>query len=166
MDDYKSFAIRAHGDQKYGDQPYSVHLQAVAQVLTDFGYVEEEYQAAAWLHDVLEDTDTSQAHLQLAFGGEVFALVHAVTGEGSNRKERQASIIKKLHHCKPACVLKLADRIANLEAAIQEHNRQGKMAMYHSENTVFEKCVKKHVPVEMWDRLMDAFNYGHQHGWC
>ncbi len=165
MDDYRQFAIDAHGGQLYGDKPYAYHLQKVAEVLSDFGYTEDKWQAAAWLHDVIEDTDVSQAHVHTRFGWEVATLVWAVTGEGANRKEKQASIITKLHQCKEACILKLADRIANLEACILEKNTAGKMAMYWKELPVFEKVVKKHTPPEMWDRLVAAFEHGKSRDW-
>lgn len=165
MDDYRQFAIDAHGEQMYGDQPYAVHLAAVAEVLLDFDYTSDVWQASAWLHDVLEDTDVTPEGISSRFGFDVLNLVWAVTGQGANRKEKQASIIHKLHAYKEACVLKLADRIANLEACIKEHNKAGKMAMYHKELPAFEKVVRKHTPPEMWDRLCEAFEYGKTKGW-
>lgn len=165
MDDYRQFAVDAHGDQMYGEHPYSYHLLKVSEVLLDFGYLEDKWQAAAWLHDVLEDTETSADDISSRFGFEVLNLVWAVTGEGKNRKEKQASIIHKLHALKEACVLKLADRIANLEACICEHNTQGKMSMYYKELPAFEKVVRKHTPPEMWNRLVAAFDYGKTKGW-
>ena len=165
MNDYRQFAIDAHGAQMYGDKPYAVHLMSVAEVLLDFGYNEDKWQAAAWLHDVLEDTLAEGTDIQNQWGVEVYDLVYAVTGEGANRREKQASIIQKLHANKDACILKLADRIANLEAAIVEHNSSGKMAMYYKELPAFEKVVRKHTPPAMWDRLCDAFEFGKSKGW-
>ena len=165
MTDYREFAIKAHGTQMYGDDPYAVHLFAVAEVLVDFGYTDDKWQAAAWLHDTVEDCDVTVEALEKMFGFDVADLVWAVTGEGKNRREKQGNIIAKLHVCKEACVLKLADRIANLEAAIKEGNKAGKMAMYYNELAAFEKVVKKHVPAEMWNRLCDTFEYGKTKGW-
>jgi len=162
---WKKFAVRAHGDQKYGELPYWRHLHEVALVLNDHGFTSSDYQAAAWLHDVVEDTTVTIEEIEEAFGLDVGRLVWAVTGVGHNRKTRQASIIKKLHTTKEACPLKLADRIANLEAAIIEGNSQGKFAMYHKEQAEFAKVVQKHVPAEMWDRLVRAFDYAAGKGW-
>ena len=162
---WKKAAIAAHGDQKYGKLPYWRHLQDVEEVLADYGFTSVEYQAAAWLHDTVEDTATSIDDIFNHFGPEVSKLVWAVTGVGHNRKTRQASILKKLHNTKAACPLKLADRIANLESAIKEGNSSGKFAMYHKENEAFEKVVRKHVPEEMWNRLERAFDYAEQKGW-
>ena len=165
MVDYRQFAIDAHGEQMYGKHPYSVHLSKVAEVLNDFGFSDEKWQAAAWLHDVLEDTQAEGMDVLKKFGLEVYQLVYAVTGEGANRREKQASIISKLHFFKEASILKLADRIANLEAAIVERNSSGKMAMYYKELPAFEKVVRKHTPPAMWDRLCDAFEFGKSKGW-
>lgn len=162
---WKAAAITAHGDQKYGDKPYWRHLQDVENVLADYGYTSSTYQAAAWLHDTLEDTALTYEDIINTFGEEVVRLVFAVTGVGHNRKTRQASIMKKLHATKEACPLKLADRIANLESAIEEGNTQGKFAMYWKEQVEFEKVVRRHVPEEMWQRLVNAFDYAEGKGW-
>lgn len=53
------FAIDRHGDQQYGqDLPYAWHLSKVTDLATRLGY-SESVQAAGWLHDTVEDTDTS-----------------------------------------------------------------------------------------------------------
>lgn len=49
----RTFAIEAHGEQRYGDQPYSVHLDAVAGLLEPYG---ADAQMIGYLHDVVEDT--------------------------------------------------------------------------------------------------------------
>ena len=64
IDKAKEFAIKAHGNQKYGKLPYEYHLQQVVSKLMlwrDFNAfpITDEYIAVAWLHDVLEDTDVS-----------------------------------------------------------------------------------------------------------
>lgn len=162
---WKKAAITAHGSQKYGHLPYWRHLQSVEEILADYGFTSQAYQAAAWLHDVVEDTSVTIDDIYEHFGDEVSKLVWAVTGVGHNRKTKQASILKKLHHTKAACPLKLADRISNLEFAIENGNPDGLFAMYYKENDAFEKTVRKHVPEEMWERLERAFNYAEQKGW-
>ena len=162
---WKKAAITAHGSQKYGHLPYWRHLQSVEEILADYGFTSQSYQAAAWLHDVVEDTSVTIDDIYEHFGDEVSKLVWAVTGVGHNRKAKQASILKKLHHTKAACPLKLADRISNLEFAIENGNPDGVFAMYYKENDAFEKIVRKHVPEEMWERLERAFNYAEQKGW-
>jgi len=56
----REFAIQKHGDQKYGDQPYVVHLDHVHEVLSRYyPGIMQAYRDAAYLHDVLEDTETT-----------------------------------------------------------------------------------------------------------
>lgn len=45
-----AFAAARHGDQKYGNQPYTVHLEAVIQVARDFDLGPDVLVATA-LHD-------------------------------------------------------------------------------------------------------------------
>ena len=38
IEQIRDIAIRAHGTQKYGEDPYSVHLDAVVSMLGEFGF--------------------------------------------------------------------------------------------------------------------------------
>jgi GTP pyrophosphokinase len=72
----KDFAIKAHGDQKYGvEQPYSAHLQYVVDVLVRFKVRSQTVLEAAWLHDVLEDTSVTEAELAREFASATVSLV-------------------------------------------------------------------------------------------
>jgi (p)ppGpp synthase/HD superfamily hydrolase len=68
-----------HKNQKYGSEPYSVHLEAVVENLKQHGVYDEEVIAAAWLHDSIEDQDVTYEDIDRAFGRRVADLVHAVT---------------------------------------------------------------------------------------
>lgn len=150
----RDFAIQAHHNQLYGDQPYRVHLYAVVQVLKDFNIVEPETLAAGWLHDTIEDTGETRMSLAQKFGVKVARLVHAVSGEGRNRRERNRSIYLKIAEHPAAAVVKCADRIANVEASrpLSRH-----WYMYANEQQGFAKAVRAHVPDAMWARLEAAF---------
>ena len=120
------FATQKHvldNHQLYGSVlPYTHHTEAVAQVLFEFGFTDEVIQAAARLHDVVEDTrdrpnEVRVRDVEELFGAEVAALVEAVTCEpGPNRKTRNALTYPKIRAAgERAIALKLADRIANVE---------------------------------------------------
>lgn len=124
----KYYASVKHAGQSYsGGLPYTHHLAAVAAVLNRFGScganihdgedVDAMY-ASAWLHDVVEDTGTKLKEIEEMFGPRVAHLVGAVTNEkGENRKTRHALTYPKTREAGPLAVrLKLADRIANVEA--------------------------------------------------
>ena len=77
----QSFANNAHEGQvrKYGGEPYIDHPIRVAMLLIEFiPNISEEMVAAALLHDVLEDTDTTLDDLIVEFGYAVAHLVFRV----------------------------------------------------------------------------------------
>jgi (p)ppGpp synthase/HD superfamily hydrolase len=114
----RAFAAEAHKDTRYGDLPFTYHLDAVVK---NMGETTEDGIVAARLHDVVEDTPVTLHDIREAFGGNVARLVDCVTDEpGKNRKERKAGMYKKLAAGPPlARRVKLADRIANMEASIE-----------------------------------------------
>lgn len=136
----RNYAIKAHADQLYGGNPYVYHLDKVAQILSENGLNGIIYQNAAYLHDVVEDTDITIWEIQKEFGTIVAELVWSVTGEGSNRKERQENIYAKLRDNYHGVNLKLADRIANLEFGFSENNQE-KLKMYKKEDEKFSQIV-------------------------
>jgi len=104
---------------------------------------------AAWLHDVVEDTDTKLKEVEEMFGTEVSKLVSAVTNEpGPNRKTRAALTYPKIRETTGAVALKLADRIANVEAG-------GKLVdMYKKEYEDFKRALYTTGQYEgMWKHL-------------
>lgn len=138
------FAIKAHGKQRYGPHPYRYHLARVAEAVDEY-YAElsgpiahESLVAAAWLHDTLEDTDTSINRLHRTFGPEVTALVVTLTDvPGKSRAERHARTYPKIRTAGHQAVgLKLCDRIANLRGC-RELGNDKMLLRYHEENMDF-----------------------------
>ncbi|GGK61266.1 HD domain-containing protein [Nocardia camponoti] len=150
----REFAIAAHGDQRYGQYPYQHHLKAVRGVLADFGYA-GAHGAAAWLHDVIEDTPVTYEEVESRFGREVVDLVWAVTGVGPDRKARVLDAYTKIVAYPPAVILKLADRTANAEASPPD---SAWMGMYRTEHASFKAhlgplLAEDPVVQQMWARL-------------
>ena len=128
-------ALRAHGDQAYaGIFPYEKHLNDVVQVLKRFGYT-GIYEICGWLHDSIEDGNLSYNKIKEYFGEDVAEAVFAVTDElGRNRIERKEKTYPKIFKIKLAQVVKVADRIANIEHG-------GKVDMYRKEHRVFKQSI-------------------------
>lgn len=154
----RAFAIRAHGDQKYGSgpdaPPYVVHLDAVRGVLRDFDVVGTDHvmPVAAYLHDVLEDTAVTWDDVCAEFGERVADLVNDVTGRGPSRKARVADAYAKIiNGDRASAVLKLADRIANVEASAPGSRH---LALYRDEQAGFEAMLAKVDLHDNPDRLM------------
>lgn len=154
----RNFAIKAHGDQTYSDgEPYSFHLAAVSCVARKYK-LSEIIQVAAWLHDVLEDTEVTRKQLEEQFGKLVADLVWAVTDEkGKNRAERAKKTWPKIRCAgRDAVALKLCDRIANVEASIGTSY----MKMYEKEYEAFKRALYEPYEGldEMWNRLDNLFH--------
>jgi (p)ppGpp synthase/HD superfamily hydrolase len=113
----RQFAIKRHGEQKYGELPYIFHLDMVYQIVLD-AKLDEDYQIAAYLHDVLEDTNTTKEELTSLFGERVTALVDSVTGHGKTRKEKKQVMLNKLNAFPDGIPLKMADRYANMKESL------------------------------------------------
>jgi (p)ppGpp synthase/HD superfamily hydrolase len=153
-----AFAAERHGEQKYGTVPYWHHLIQVNEVVSKFYYLKAlptQFQIAIWLHDVVEDTNTTIEEIDDEFMEGVADYVNAVTGVGKNRKARNESVYKKLNAFGSALGLKLADRIANTENCIK--NNPDLLKMYRKEYPSFKSALS---PIKndngtkaMWDHL-------------
>ena len=155
LDLAKAFAKQAHGDQKYGDQPYTVHLAAVAQVLIQYGVTDEDMLISAWLHDTVEDTYLTKEEIRAEFGDRVAELVWCVTNEpGKNRRERHLLTYPKVRSNPDALLLKLADRIANIEACYESGSNL--IGMYRKEAVGFEQALRVEGQYEeMWEHISE-----------
>lgn len=125
----RTFAIAAHSAvgevRKYTGEPYHVHLEEVAWIVQKHGGSQEQI-AAAWLHDVVEDTWVTIDLVQYMFGPEVSEIVSWLTDvstyDDGNRPVRKA--IDRAHTArapKTAKFIKLADLCSN-SRSIVEHD--------------------------------------------
>lgn len=111
------FATTRHAQQrrKYTDLPYITHLEAVVAILRDHDINDPTTLAAAYLHDVVEDTQTTIQELILMFGESVAELVYWLSDlEKGNRAARVLQSCWRLSRAPmPAKVIKCADIIDN-----------------------------------------------------
>ena len=104
-----------------GNEPYINHLAEVANLLAiATGGRDAELIAAGWLHDVIEDTPTTQEELAQKFGDRVADLVAEVTDDMRLLKEtrRQLQIMDTPAKSPGAKLIKIADKISNVRARI------------------------------------------------
>lgn len=155
----KCFASYHHRNQKYGNGPYTKHLEVVEATLEDFGMVKPFDIQRAWLHDILEDTKVTFEDLEHEFGVDLANHVWAMTGVGKNRKARNECIFKRLNLYPEAICIKLADRIANTKncmiAASFGEKDLDLYHMYKKEYPAFKAALK---PLskdydDMWEEL-------------
>jgi (p)ppGpp synthase/HD superfamily hydrolase len=136
------WCAKAHGEQKYNEHPYSFHLQNVEDVALRFGFEDSTLRKACWTHDVLEDTTFSEKDLRDAgFDAAVIALAQAVTDEpGETRHERKLKTYPKIKATPQAVLVKLFDRIANIEQSLKNNPR--KLEKYRLEYADFAKYLR------------------------
>ena len=127
-------AERAHRGQlrKGSEVPYVLHPVAVAMLLLAAG-ADEDLVCAGFLHDVVEDSDTTLRGLDEQFGPRVARLVAAVTerkvaDDGSRIPwdVRRNDTIAHLEHADDDVrALKAADLAANLGDLVLDHAEVG-----------------------------------------
>lgn len=143
-------AVKAHSNQSYDEIfPYEKHIDDVVDVLKRFGF-SGKYIVGGYLHDAIEDDGISFNDIKKHFGVEVAEMVYCVTDElGRNRKEKKAKTLPKTASNSDAIILKLGDRIANIEHG-------GKIDMYAEEYGEFKGALFLNTPVDakpMWFHL-------------
>ncbi len=112
-------AEKAHrGQKRKSGEPYITHPVAVAQILADLG-IGSKTLAAALLHDTVEDTEYTLAHLREDFGDEIAMLVDGVTkldkvkyGDSAQAETVRKMIVAMSKDIR-VLVIKLADRLHN-----------------------------------------------------
>lgn len=112
----RNYAIQKHGEQKYAHYPYSYHLDKVYEIVVEMN-LGEDYEIAAYLHDVIEDCGVSKEEIAKLFNQHIAELVFAVSGFGENRKERQEDMKNKMALYPESINLKMADRLANIRSS-------------------------------------------------
>lgn len=118
-----SIAYEAHKHQKRrSGEPYIIHPVAVAQILCDMG-MDCDSVCAALLHDVVEDTEMTEAEIRSQFGNDVELLVEGVTKLGqiplsASKEEQQSENVRKMFLAMSedirVIIIKLADRLHNM----------------------------------------------------
>ena len=145
-----AFACAAHAAvkqvRKYDQQPYINHPREVREILLKFAVdpVAPGQEAAALLHDVVEDTGVELALIRTEFGDLVAKLVEDLTDvsrpEDGNRRVRKQ---KDLEHTAAASPLsksiKLADLISN-SRSIVEHDPDFARVYLHEKARILDVC--------------------------
>ena len=131
------FAKKLHeGQYRVSEEPYIIHPVEVAKILVDLN-ADSHTIIAAFLHDILEDTDTKPEEIEARFGQDVLTLVQGVTKLGKlqfkSNEERQAENFRRLFIAMANDIriifLKLADRLHNMRTLnFMAANKQQKIA--------------------------------------
>ena len=115
------FAKDAHKDQRRkSGEPYIMHPLAVARIVANELGLGANPIIAAFLHDVVEDTEYTIEDIKERFGDDVAFLVNVVTKkkkkqyESSKQIDNYKQMLASLHYDIRALLIKLADRLHNM----------------------------------------------------
>jgi len=116
------FASRVHKEQFYPGEklPYLTHIGNVMMEVMAVAFRLENAELAiccAILHDTIEDTPTTHADIEKAFGTSVADGVMALSKNGNfeTKKEKMMDSLTRIkQQPKEIWVVKMADRVANL----------------------------------------------------
>lgn len=126
-DKARIFSIAAHSavnqKRKYTNEPYWIHPEEVALLVSQSQHTDEMI-AAAWLHDVVEDTEVDVTTIWNEFGVVVASYVHWLTNPSKQQDGNRAirkEIDRKFIANAPAEVktIKLADLISNSKTIVE-----------------------------------------------
>jgi hypothetical protein len=115
------YATQAHaGQTRAGGDPYITHPMRVADHIKQYkkSHNLDALISAAYLHDTVEDTDTTHEALHDLFGGLVASLVKELTSDPEQIKKvgkAQYLAHKMAAMSSYALVIKLADRLDNVK---------------------------------------------------
>jgi GTP diphosphokinase / guanosine-3',5'-bis(diphosphate) 3'-diphosphatase len=123
-----------HGGQKRASgEPFFIHPLQVAEILVDM-QLDCEAVIAALLHDIVEDTEVSQAELKRRFGRQIAGLVDGVTKisivKAKSKSEQESESIRKMLFAMTkdirVIIIKLADKFHNMSTLeyLEPHKRK------------------------------------------
>lgn len=168
----KEFAEKAHKDhfahfsnnRKF---PYVMHLEEVAELVKNAGGNDEEI-ASAWLHDIIEDTETTIEDIEGEFGKDIAEIVFGLTDlpefsdlPTKERKTKQAErVAKESNSIKK---VKLADQISNviMKGQIKLSSKKDMGLIYiQGANKIAEAC--KEASPQMYELFKLHYQEAHE----
>lgn len=165
------FASTIHaGDYRDGEcpLPYITHPIEVMSLLRYVGGVtDENLLAIACLHDVMEESDTTEAQISEVLGPEIAAGVKALTRYEPSESEREGLNEEQIWSLRSGILLKeisemsaeiqsvkLADRLANIRQA-KVTRKPKKLARYKGQTTEILRLIPKAVNPALWKAISD-----------
>ena len=158
------FAREKHGGQmrKFEDVPYFNHVENVAKIVDESkeSHAKDELVAAAYLHDTLENTKTSEEELKNHFGKLIASLVKELTTDKKETKivGKDKYLADKMSDPEKmsnwGLVIKLADRLDNV-SDLNVSTKEFKKKYTDETNYILLEIEKKRELTETQKKLVE-----------
>ena len=144
------FATQKHREQKrVSGEPYITHPIAVANILLDLG-MDYSSVCAALLHDVLEDTDTTEDEIRKLFGNTITELVLGVTKlkkiSFTSKEQEQAENFRRMFFAMAkdirVLIIKLADRLHNMRT-VEPLSKERQVALANETLEIYARLASR-----------------------
>ena len=145
----RSLALEKHDGQMYGVDPYSKHLKEVVALCKyyNLGY---DAEAVGWLHDIIEDTDTTTDDIQIIFGERIALAVRDISNT-----EDFAITLRIIGQNALSRIVKLCDRLANMRNSVGMEIGKKYIEQYPAFRGILYNWVDKAV---LWKDLDNAYD--------
>ena len=174
--DSENFAKERHSTttRKDGVTPYHEHLSGVVARLKNLGVTDEDVLCAAWLHDIIEDTNTTFDDIDKRFGSKVSVLVLSLSKDKRLPKgQQEEQYVKQLRESSfEAKLIKLCDISANLKdikgsSLSKTKKTKTTRKILHYLNAIKPDLVKNKASTPAISSLIDGINavavsFGHR----
>ena len=154
----RAFATAAHyavgQTRKYTGEPYINHPSRVASTVSTVTD-DQAMIAAAWLHDVVEDTQVPLSVVRSLFGDDVANLVDHLTdvstpADGNRAARKEIDYRHTERASARAQTIKLADLIDNTQSITLHDPEFAKLYLVEKERLLLGALI--HGNPELWDR--------------
>lgn len=137
----KKFAQEKHKNQKRKDgiTPFSDHLEGVVNRLKNLGITDKNILCAAWLHDIIENTNVTFNEINERFGREIAVIVLSLSKDKNIlKKDVETVYANQLKESSfQSKIIKLCDISANLKDIVNapisktQRNKQIKKMLHY-----------------------------------
>lgn len=163
----KNFALERHKNQKRPDgiTTFYQHLEGVVFRLKNLGVTNMETLSSAWLHDILEKSDTTFDEINEMFGNSISVTVLSLTKDSHlPKKEIEHQFVKQLKEASiEAKLIKLCDISANVKdissASISKTQKNKQIRkLFHYLRTIKNDLSKQKELYPKIQELIDGIN--------
>lgn len=154
----EAFAKKKHIGQmlKNSTTTYSKHLEEVVDRLKSLGAIDSELICAGWLHDSIENTETSFDEIYEKFDNVIAVMVSSLTRDKSlPTKIREQQYVKQLRDASPnAKLIKFCDIASNLSNLKNSRESNSRKIRQIRQMIHYLMVIKNDLPISQYPKIL------------